>query len=352
MITEISNSAVIADAFNKKNTTKKLRPFYVRWFFVGMAIVFPIIAGLGFVPDYIMMSSGAFHAHWFAHLHGAVMTLWLLVFLAQAILAAKGNLNYHRTLGLVAVALGILVWLSTVAADVRSRLANSPPEPDDSWDILLIGLFGSILFALFFGWGMFARKNAAVHKRLLLLATIVILQAAIDRIRFLPGLNVAVYVRFIYLDLLLVPLVIYDLLTLKRVHKITLIGAACFILLQTAVSVAAGTPAWHKLAFSVFAPFMKMPVEIKLSDAQIEPLLGYYGTNEWKLNIFREGGKVYIQLPGTPKYVMGAISETEWFLKITSWHVFFIKSADGKVTKIINKQPNINNWEVVRYKQP
>lgn len=351
MNTEIFSSPVIKGGINKKSATKNLRSFYTRWFFVGMAIAFPIIVALGFVPDYVLMSSSALHAHWFAHLHGAIMTLWIVVFLAQAILAAKGNLSYHRILGLIAVALGILVWLSTIAADVRSRLANSPPEPDDSWDILLIGLYGSILFALFFGWGMLSRKKAAVHKRLLLLATIVILQAAVDRIRFLPGLNLAIYVRFIYLDLLLIPLVLYDLLTVKRIHKITLIGAACFILAQTAVTFAAGTPTWHKLAFSVFVPFMKMPVEIKLTDAQIEPLVGYYGTADWKMNIFREGGKVYMLLPGQSKFEMGAISETEWFLKITSWHVFFIKSADGNVTKIINKQPAIT-WEVARYKQP
>jgi hypothetical protein len=52
MITEISNSAVLTGAFNKKGAIKKLRAFYVRWFFVGMAIVFPIVAASGFVPDY------------------------------------------------------------------------------------------------------------------------------------------------------------------------------------------------------------------------------------------------------------------------------------------------------------
>jgi len=52
-------------------------------------------------------------------------------------------------------------------------------------------------------------------------------------------------------------------------------------------------------------------------------------------------------LPNQPKWEMGAISETEWFLKIMSWHISFVKSADGNVMKIINKQPAIT-WEVVR----
>jgi uncharacterized membrane protein YozB (DUF420 family) len=117
------------------------------------------------------------------------MTLWIFVFLAQAILAARGNLKYHRKLGLIGMALGIMVFLSTVVADVRARLTDTPPEGDGSWDVLLIALSGSILFALFFGWGVLARKKAAVHKRLLLLATIAILQAAVDRIRFFTGVG-------------------------------------------------------------------------------------------------------------------------------------------------------------------
>ena len=350
MIKEILNPKITAGLQTSSNESLiKLQSFYIRWFFVMMAALFPIIAATGFIPDYVLMSRGAFHAHWFAHVHGAIMTSWLLIFLTQAILAAKGNLNYHRKLGLFSVGLGVIVWLSAIAADVRARIATSPPAGDDSWDVLLIGIYASTLFALFFSWGILARKNAAVHKRLLLLATMVILQAAVDRTRWLPGIGAAIYVRFIYLDFLLIPLFIYDLLTVKRIHKITLIATAFLITFQLAVTLTVGSPVWHKLAFSIFAPFMEQPVEIKINDTQTDILVGDYGDKNWHMTIRRVDGTMYLKLPDQPAWEMGAISENDWFLKTMAWRISFVKSADGSVKKIVNKQPGIT-WEATRMK--
>jgi hypothetical protein len=65
-------------------------------------------------------------------------------------------------------------------------------------------LYGISIFGLFFTSGILARKNAAVHKRLLFFATLVLMQAAIDRTRFLPGMGTSVYIAFAYLDSLLI----------------------------------------------------------------------------------------------------------------------------------------------------
>jgi hypothetical protein len=351
MINEVLYSNTTAGSVTHDQVKKtRLRLFYTRYFFVAMASLFPVLAVIGFTPDYQAISSGGIEVYWFLHVHGAIMASWLLVFLAQAILAAKGNLRFHRKLGLISVVLGAIVFLSIGIATVHAKIAYSPPLGDnDAWGILSQQLYGFILFGLLFTWGILARKNAAAHKRLLLLATLVLIQAAVDRIRFLPGLNVAVYIRFIYLDLLLIPLVIYDLITLKHIHKITIIGMACIVFFQFAVTMAWGSPSWNKLAYSLFAPFMEQRVEIKLTNAQIDPVLGYYGDKKWKMSIMRSGGKVYLQLPDVPKFEMAAISETEWFLKTTTWRVSFIKSPDGSIAKIINKQPNVT-WQVPRFK--
>jgi hypothetical protein len=315
-----------------------------------MACLFPILVVIGFTPDYQLISSGTINVHWFLHVHGAIMSSWILVFLAQTILAAKGSFQFHRKLGLISVALGALAFLSIFIATVHAKIAYSPPVGDnDTWGIFAQQLYGLALFGLFFAWGILVRKNAAAHKRLLLLATIILIQAATDRIRFLPGLNAALYVRFIYLDVLLIPLFIYDFLTLKRLHKITMIGTVWIVVFQFAVTMAWGSPAWNKIAFNVFTPFMEQPVEIKLSNAQIEPVLGYYGDKKWKMAVFRDGGKVYLKLPDQPKFEMTSVSETEWFLKVTTWRISFIKSADGRVTKMINKLPN-QTWEAHRMK--
>lgn len=315
----------------------------MRYFFVSMACLFPVLVSLGFVPSYMMAYSGAMHLHWFAHVHGIIMTSWLLLFLTQSILVAKRNFQFHRKLGMLAVAIGILVWLSMIIASVRARLEYYIPVADDSWDILLVELYASSLFALFFTWGIMARKNAAAHKRMLLLSTIILMTAAIDRI--LPHM----LARFVFLDLLLVPLIVYDLVTLKQVHKITAIGAGSLIVIQLIVSIAWGTPTWHRFASSLWRPFVTPPVEVSLKDSEIAPLLGDYGDAKWHMSIVYIDSKIYLQMPGIAKKELGASSETELFVRTMPWKINFTKDTNGRVVKIINTQPR-KTWEVTRYR--
>ena len=101
MINEVLTPNVTSAIFkNNAGKSTKLRLLYIRYFFVIMACIFPILVVLGFTPDYQLISSGAVYVHWFLHVHGAIMTSWILVFLAQAVLAASGNLKFHRKLGL------------------------------------------------------------------------------------------------------------------------------------------------------------------------------------------------------------------------------------------------------------
>lgn len=320
-----------------------------RYFFMKMAILFLIVALTGFIPSYQMMYSGQMKPHWFAHVHGAIMTSWLLVFFTQSFLAAKGNLKFHRRLGLFSVGLGVIVWLAMGTASIRGRIAYPPPVEDFTWDIMLIELSAMNLFGLFFTWAILVRKKAAAHKRLLFFATLVLLQAAIDRTRWLPGLDAAFYVRFIYLDVLIIPLLMYDLVTTRRIHKITMIGSMIIIIVQIAVTNTLGSRAWHQFWFNRLAPFLEQVIEIKPGDAQTEPLLGDYGDKTWHMTVSRSGGKLYLQLPDQPKLEMAATAENEWFLKVTIWKLSFIRGADGSVIKIINKEPN-KTWEAPRLK--
>jgi len=327
-----------------------IKPSKGRYFFVAMACVFILLTIIGFGSDYVMIvnSTQITGVHWFAKVHGAIMGSWLLIFLTQTILAARRNLKFHRQLGLFSIGLAILVWLSMIIASVRAEIAASPPvdAQDGSWDILLINLFGIILFGLFFTWGILVRKKAANHKLLLYFATTVLIQAGIDRIRFLPGMSSGV--NFIYLDVfLIVPLLIYDYVTTKRIHKITKIGATIIVVVQIAMTIAWGTSAWHKFCFNCFAPFVEKVVEVKMSDVQIEPLLGDYGDKKdtaWYMTVLREGDKVYLKLSNEPKFEMAATAQNEWFLRTMAWKVSFIKGEDGKVIKLINRQPGLL-WE-------
>ena len=227
MRNKISAINISSDSFGQEArslATGKSR--YVRYFFVAMASLFPVLVLLGFGPGVLAMSSGALKVHWLVHVHGAVMAGWLLIFLVQTLLAAKGNLKFHRQLGLFSTVYAAIVWISMVTVSLR---LGAP------WEILLFQLHVPGLFGLFFTWGILVRKNTPAHKRLLFLATLVLLLAAIGRIQWLPGISIGPLVFFSYLDALLIPLFVYDFFTGERLHKITLLGSACLIVVQLIV---------------------------------------------------------------------------------------------------------------------
>jgi hypothetical protein len=234
-------------------STSAPRSFFVRYFFVAMAAVTFLVALTGFVPSYQAMATGELKPHWFAHVHGAIMTSWLLLFLTQTFLAAKGQLRFHRRLGIAGAALGVVVWISMGIALFRFTFAGRWPVENIYYDILLQGLLGMVAWGWLFVWALAVRKkDLATHKRLLLLATVMLVQAAIDRMHWLPGLYATVYTKFLYGDLLILPLFIYDAVTLRRVHPATWYGTAIIVGIQVITSIFWASSAWHQFWFDLF----------------------------------------------------------------------------------------------------
>lgn len=323
------------------------------YFFVGMAGLFLLVAAAGFGPNYQAIINGASKPHWLVHVHGALMSGWLLVFLAQTILAARGHFKYHFQLGLSSVALGVLVWFTMGAVAVHMIVANHPPEGHFLFDLITMVLNGMVTFGLFFTWGLLVRKkDPTAHKRLLLLATQVTLQAAIDRIHWLPMFGIGYpYIYFMYMDALLLPLIVYDLVVLRRIHRITLFGSACIIAAQLSVWALWASPAWHKFWYDLTVPYTEKIVEITLSEAPTEPLLGQYGWEKWNLSVTREGGRLFVQFTGQDRQELGAISETVFFPRTDIGTYTFVKDARGTVAKVV-AHAGSQTQELPRMNQP
>lgn len=88
-------------------------------------------------------------------------------------------------------------------------------------------------------------------------------------------------------------------------------------------------------------------MEVKLSEAQIASLLGDYGWPNWHIAISCEGGKLFFTMPGLPRAEFAAKSETEFFMRTSTWNLTFVKGPDGRAVKLINHQPN-QIWELPR----
>jgi hypothetical protein len=113
-------------------------------------------------------------------------------------------------------------------------------------------LLGLILFPLFVGAAIRFRRNAAAHKRLMVLATILLMTAGVRRVLHLLGVEAGPYVaEFATYAVLLLPLAIYDLTRLHRLHTVTAWGGAILLLRHALHAAVAYTDVWQQFAARV-----------------------------------------------------------------------------------------------------
>src|SRR5205085_12427484 len=99
-----------------------------------------------------------------------------------------------------------------------------------------------VAFAILCGLGLRERRDPQRPKRLMLLGTLGLCDAGIARVtyfyQFIPEWMTATV-------LLVIPVILWDLATLRRIHSATLLGGA-LILLALVASIPIGqTAAWH-----------------------------------------------------------------------------------------------------------
>lgn len=113
--------------------------------------------------------------------HGTIMAAWFALFLVQAQLAATRNLAMHRRLGVAGIGLAAAVLVAgTTVAITGARMGHSPGPPP--LQFLAIPLVDMLVFAILAGSALHFRRRTDIHKRLMLLAFIGLLTAAIARI--------------------------------------------------------------------------------------------------------------------------------------------------------------------------
>ena len=198
--------------------------------FYVVAVWTGIIFGFGF---------GLLHnpAPLFVHVHGAVFTGWLTAFTVQVLFIRSGHPKWHRRLGMI-MAPGVVVVVVTgvVTAVMSHRLHAGTPEGFPP--VLSVQMGNLFAFATLSAAGVWFRKDAAAHKRLMLLAT---LQLSItgfirwlsDRLNAMVHFGIAgqdfaqtLFMMHFVNVLLILGLGVYDLVTRRRLHPVYVAGAA------------------------------------------------------------------------------------------------------------------------------
>jgi hypothetical protein len=234
-----------------------------RLFYTGFAVAITTAVVLGFARTFFLR---AWYPEWarlhgapetFFLIHGVAFAAWLLLLLTQTSLVAAGRVDLHRRLGVFGAGLAVVMLVlgivgSLMAASRPTGFLNVPVPP---LQFLVVPLFALGGFAAFVSLALLYRRRPQYHKRLMLLGTIALAEAAVARWPFafmhaplpIPGIGMTE----LCLDLFLVPMLIWDLASRGCPHPVTLWGGLALIASQPLRFWLMGTPAW--LAFAGWA---------------------------------------------------------------------------------------------------
>jgi len=197
-----------------------------RQFYLAITLVLCGMILVGFWPSYFgQLFNRGVSRPWIMHFHGAYFTGWMLLLLAQVGLIYAGRLRIHRGIGMrVGIAYGIgLLALGLVVSIVAPVLHVRAGEwtVDRAAGFLLLPLVDMVLFAGFFAAGIRYRNRPEVHKRLMLVATIAVVFAAVARM----GLESNILFFLVWMSPLLAGIG-FDAATRRNVHPVYIISLA------------------------------------------------------------------------------------------------------------------------------
>jgi len=233
--------------------------------YVGLAVLICAIVAAGFGRSFFGTFVGGVAHPWIIHVHAAVYVGWLVLLVTQAVLAARGRIAQHRKLGTFGIWYGVLVFALGLVVAVAMPVINFHAG---LWDaaraetFLVIPLVDMLLFGGVFAAAILYRRRPEIHKRLIVVAAVAIMFAAVPRALINAGMLVgdanAFASELARLALWFSPMLVamgHDLATRRRIHPAYLVGAAAMAvsLLRLPYST---SEQWHGIARQILAPFV------------------------------------------------------------------------------------------------
>jgi hypothetical protein len=185
----MSSTAIVQQSIAQGSKGMRARPTTpARYFFIGAAVAMLTTMVAGFHPYYLRGEGMAGRTispqlATLVFVHGAAMTVWLMLFLVQSLLVPARKLRIHMKLGWGGVAVALVAAGSGIMLAVES-VRPVPAVP--FWGMayrqfMLIMLIEVTLFTLFVLAGVLFRKRPRIHKAAMLLASLSILAGATVR---------------------------------------------------------------------------------------------------------------------------------------------------------------------------
>lgn len=215
-----------------------------RWFYVGMTVAMTMTVFVGFAPSFYLRKAGVDGPPLtpFILVHAAMMTAWMLGSVLQASLIAARSTSVHRTFGWLLALLAAAIVVTGLQLGIATIKRGAVPPGLSPEQFLVLPMAGAVMFACFVGLGIWQRNNAQAHKRLMLLSTIAILDAATAR---MPGMfDAGPLAFFAAADAFILAGILYDFAARARVHPVWIWGGIAIIVSQALRLLLSSTEAW------------------------------------------------------------------------------------------------------------
>src|SRR5580765_2380755 len=120
------------------------RPLYLL-----AAVIIPLIVLAGFARTYYLKGFFATPAlpSLIVHVHGIIMTAWVVLFIVQVTLVARRQTKLHQRLGILGAGLAALVFVVGILTALYAAARGATPGPP-ALSFLIIPLGDMVIFAI------------------------------------------------------------------------------------------------------------------------------------------------------------------------------------------------------------
>lgn len=229
-------------------------------------LAFVLVAWLGVILGFAPPSWARFHgradypAPLILHLHAVLFMAWMILLTVQVTLVRTNRRPIHRRVGMVSAALIPAMVLSGFFAEAYSQryyLAHPP----NSQAFFIVPIFYVVAFGAVATMAVIKRRESPAHKRLIYIATTVIVGAAWTRVIGEPIFQVVgdgfwgmIVNTFTSTNLFLAALAVFDWHTRGRLHPVTLVLIPAILASELVVSWIYHAPGWLPVAHALAQP--------------------------------------------------------------------------------------------------
>jgi hypothetical protein len=206
-------------------------------FYRVMALSFIVLSFVAFSTGFIRLDLGARFREPWVQIHAVTFIAWQFMFLWQTMLIAASRTTLHRRFGIALAMLAVVMMGGAIQAGLAAFAKNGHPVGVLSLLYVALPHVDMILFTGFVCLALAFRKKPDIHKRLMLLAAIALMDAVTGR---LPVLwRIGPWARYVVQDAFVVAAIAYDWIYFRRVHPAYVWGGLAIL-----VSPPLAEPAW------------------------------------------------------------------------------------------------------------